>query len=54
MRDWLPEDDLVYFVMDTVGQLDLSDVYRSYDGSKGGQPPLEPEMMTGLLLSPIV
>jgi len=50
MRDWLPEDDLVYFVMDTVGQLDLSDIYRSYDGSKGGQPPFDPEMMTGLLL----
>jgi len=50
MRDWLPEDDLVYFVMDTVGQLDLSDIYQSYNGSKGGQPPFDPEMMTGLLL----
>ena len=50
MRDWLPEDDLAYFIMDVVGQLDLSDIYQSYDGSKGGQPPFEPEMMTSLLL----
>jgi len=50
MRDWLPEDDLAYFIMDVVGQLDLSDIYRSYDGSKGGQPPFEPKMMTSLLL----
>lgn len=50
MRDWLPEDDLAYFIMDVVGQLDLSDIYQSYDGSKGGQPPFDPEMMTSLLL----
>ena len=50
MRDWLPEDDLAYFIMDVVGQFDLSDIYQSYDGSKGGQPPFDPEMMTSLLL----
>ncbi len=50
MRDWLPEDDLAYFIMDVVGQVDLSDIYISYDGSKGGQPPFDPEMMTSLLL----
>jgi len=50
MKDWLPEDDLAYFIMDVVGQLNLSDIYLSYDGSKGGQPPFDPEMMTSLLL----
>lgn len=50
MREWLREDDLVYFIMDVVNQLDLSDIYHSYDGSKGGQPAFNPEMMTGLLL----
>ena len=26
-RDWLPEGHLAYFVMDVVGQLDLSSIY---------------------------
>ena len=37
MKDWLPEDDLVYFIQDVVATLDLSAIYRAYDGSKGGQ-----------------
>jgi len=50
IRDWLPQDHLAYFVMDVIGQLDLSVIYARYDGSKGGQPPFDPAMMTGLLL----
>ena len=50
MRQWLPQDDLVYFIMDVVNELDLSAIYQSYDGTKGGQPPFDPKMMTGLLL----
>ena len=50
MKDWLPEDDLVYFLLDVVGQLDLSPIYQSYDGSQGGQPPYDPRMMVHLLL----
>ena len=50
MRQWLPQDDLAYFIMDVVNQLDLSAIYQSYDGSKGGQPPFDPKMMTSLLL----
>jgi transposase len=50
MRDWLPEDDLVYFIMDVVKELDLSAIYGCYDSSQGGQPPYEPVMMTSLLL----
>jgi transposase len=50
MRDWLPEDHLVYFVLDVVGELDLSAIYAAYDGAKGGQPPFDPRMMVGLLL----
>ena len=49
MRDWLPEDHLVFFIMDVVGQLDLGEIYRSYDGSGGGSPPYHPTMMTSLL-----
>jgi transposase len=50
IRQWLPEDDLAYFIMDVVNELDLSGIYQSYDGTKGGQPPFNPKMMTSLLL----
>jgi transposase len=50
LRDWLPSDHLVLFVMDLVRELDLSEIYASYDGSKGGKPPYHPTMMTTLLL----
>ena len=50
MRHWLAEDHLAYFILDVVGELDLSEIYQAYDGTKGGQPPFEPRMMVGLLL----
>lgn len=50
MKDWLPDDDLVYFIMEMLDQLDLSAIYDSYDGTKGGQPAFDPKMMAGLLL----
>jgi transposase len=50
LRDWLAEDDLVYFIMDVVAQLDLGAIYRDYDSHKGGQPGYHPQMMVGLLL----
>jgi transposase len=50
MRTWLPEDDLVYFIMDVVRGLELSAIYQEYDGTRGGQPPYDPRMMAGLLL----
>ncbi len=36
LAQWLPEDHLVYFIRDVAGQMDLSDIYATYDGSKGG------------------
>jgi len=50
MAKWLPEGHLTYFIRDVVGQLDLSAIYASYDGSKGGYPPYHPEMMVALLI----
>jgi transposase len=50
MRDWLPDDHLVYFILDVVRELDLSEIYAAYNGDKGGQPPFDPRMMVGLLL----
>ena len=49
MKQWLPDDHLVYFIMDVVSQLDLGAIYDCYDGSKGGQPPFDPRMMVSLL-----
>jgi len=49
MKDWLPDDHLVYFVMDVVEELNLSAIYQCYDSSKGGQPAFDPKMMVGLL-----
>jgi transposase len=49
LKQWLPEDDLVYFLIDIVGELDLQPIYREYTYRKGGQPPYHPRMMLSLL-----
>ncbi len=49
-RDWLPEGHLAYFVMDVVGQLDLSAIYAHYERELCGYPPHHPQMMVSLLL----
>jgi len=43
-REWLPADHLAYFIDNVVDQLDLSEVFTSYEGTKG-QPPYHPQMM---------
>lgn len=50
LREWLPEGHLVYFILDLVEELDLSEIYASYEGGKGGRPAFEPRMMVALLL----
>ena len=30
-RDWLPENDLVYFLIDTVATLDLTPIFSPYE-----------------------
>ena len=50
MGRWLSEDHLVYFIRDVVGQVDLSAIYESHDGSKGGYRAYHPEMMVTLLM----
>ncbi len=49
-RDWLPEDDLVYFLLDTVPTLDLQPFYDYYQRSLRGQPPFHPCLMVTLLV----
>jgi transposase len=50
MKKWLPEDDLVYFIMDVVKKLDLQPIMRTYESARGGQPPYHPRMMVSLLI----
>jgi transposase len=49
-NDWLPEGDLVYFLIDTVATLDLSPIFAHYERELRGQPPFHPRMMIVLLL----
>ena len=49
MKQWLPEDDLAYFIMEVVGELELSPIYNAYSGSRAGQPPYSPRMMVSLI-----
>ena len=49
-RDWLPEDDLVYFVLDVVAELNLSSITQKYEQEDRGQPPFHPRMMVSLLV----
>src|SRR3954467_3768418 len=49
-QDWLPEGDLVYFLLDTVATLDLSPIFGHYERELRGQPPFHPRMMVALLL----
>ncbi len=49
-QDWLPEDDLVYFLLDTVATIDLTPIFAHYERELRGQPPFHPRMMVALLL----
>ena len=49
-QDWLPQGDLVYFLLDTVATLDLTPIFAHYERELRGQPPFQPRMMVALLL----
>jgi transposase len=50
LREWLPQNHLVYFVSDVVDQLDLSAIHAVYEKEQRGQPPYDPRLMTKLLV----
>ena len=50
MKEWLPEDDLVWFVIDAVKQIDLRPFYRKYRQDGKGNTAYEPAMMVMLLI----
>ena len=49
-RDALPEDDLVFFLLDLIPQLDLSSFHNHYARELRGQPPFDVTMMVTLLV----
>jgi transposase len=49
-QDWLDEGDLVYFLLDTVMELNLSAITSKYEQEGRGYPPYHPRMMVTLLL----
>jgi transposase len=50
LREWLPDDHLVWFVVDAVDELDLSAFYGAYREDGWGRAAFEPAMMVALLL----
>jgi transposase len=46
----LPEGDLVFFLLDTIPQLDLEPFYASYEVETRGQPPFDPGLLVCLLV----
>src|SRR5437588_8808143 len=50
VRDWLAADHLAWFVIDAVGQMDLSAFYGSYRADGHGRAAYEPSMMVTLVL----
>jgi transposase len=50
MREWLPEDDLAWVVLDAVEQCDLGAFTGAYRQDGQGRPAFDPAMMVALLL----
>jgi transposase len=50
LQDWLPSDDLAYFLLDAVEQFDLTSFHASYRADGVGQAAFQPQMMVALLL----
>src|SRR5437763_16526511 len=50
MREWLPEDDLVFVVLDAVATVDLDGFRRGYRAGGHGRAAFDPGMMVALLL----
>lgn len=50
MREWLPEGDLAYFVVDVVAELDLSKLYARYRANGQGAAAFDPGMMLALVV----
>ena len=50
LKEWVPEDHLVWTVLEAVEAMDLSAFYAVYRADGHGRPAYEPSMMVALLL----
>lgn len=50
LKEWLPSGHLVYFILDLISKLDLSEILKTYGGETRGNTPYDPRMMVGLVL----
>ncbi|HMQ35632.1 MAG TPA: transposase [Chloroflexaceae bacterium] len=50
LRDWLPDDDLAWLVLDAVDQMDLGPIHARYRADGWGASAFDPALMTALLL----
>ena len=50
LRDWLAEDHLAWFVIDSVGRMDLAAFYAAYRADGHGRAAYEPSVMVALVL----
>lgn len=50
LKEWLPEKDLAWFVVDAVGAMDLGVFFRGYREDGTGQAAYDPRMMVALML----
>jgi transposase len=50
LLEWVPEDHLVWTVVDAVAEMDLSGFYADYRSDGHGRPAYDPRMMVALLL----
>ncbi len=50
VKDWLPEDHLAWFVIDSVARMDLSGFYSAYRADGRGRAAYEPSVMVALVL----
>ena len=50
LREWLPEDDLAWFVLEAVAELDLDAFYGAYRRDGWGAAAHDPQMMVALLV----
>jgi len=49
IADWLPEDHLVWFVLDVVAMVDLAEFHKAHPNDGVGRRAYDPEMMLALL-----
>ncbi len=50
LQEWLPPDNLAYFISDVADQLDLGEITERYEQESRGGPPYHPRMMVKVLL----